>query len=92
MDKLKNQKVTEKSIRLLQQNYYTFEVDAKLTKTEMKNWVEQFFNVEVKGTNSSRIPKKKKKTSNLKLNTMGPKKMIVQLKEKYSIPLFLSQN
>ncbi|KAH7423975.1 hypothetical protein KP509_12G083700 [Ceratopteris richardii] len=92
MDKLKNQKVTEKSIHLLQQNYYTFEVDTKLTKTEMKYWVEQFFNVEVKGTNSSRIAKRKKKTSNLKLNTMGPKKMIVQLKEKYSIPLFLSQN
>ena len=56
--------ITEKSIRLLQQNQYTFYVDSRLTKTEMKNWIEQFFNVQVEGINSSRIRAKKKNKFN----------------------------
>nr|YP_009548533.1 ribosomal protein L23 [Tryonia myriophylla]AYW15354.1 ribosomal protein L23 [Tryonia myriophylla] len=90
MDKPKNQLVTEKSIRLLQQNQYTFKVDSKLTKTEMKSWIEKFFDVEVEGINSSRIKNKSKKPRNkLKLNTY--KKMIIKLRKKYFIPLFLNQ-
>nr|YP_009548360.1 ribosomal protein L23 [Bommeria hispida]AYW15181.1 ribosomal protein L23 [Bommeria hispida] len=92
MDKPKNQIVTEKSIRLLQQNQYTFQVDSQLTKTEMKNWIEQFFDVEVEGTNSTRIAsKKKKRVKKLNLNSTNRKKMIVRLKRNYFIPLFLSQ-
>nr|YP_009548968.1 ribosomal protein L23 [Myriopteris scabra]AYW15943.1 ribosomal protein L23 [Myriopteris scabra] len=92
MDKSKNQIVTEKSIRLLQQNQYTFEVDSKLTKTDMKNWIEQFFNVKVEGTNSSRIANRsKKRVSKLNLNFASRKKMMVRLKKNDFIPLFLSQ-
>nr|YP_009529315.1 ribosomal protein L23 [Myriopteris covillei]AXX76397.1 ribosomal protein L23 [Myriopteris covillei] len=92
MDKSKNQVVTEKSIRLLQQNQYTFQVDSKLTKTDMKNWIEQFFDVKVEGTNSSRITNSSKRRVNkLNLNLTSRKKMIVRLKRDYFIPLFLSQ-
>nr|YP_009548011.1 ribosomal protein L23 [Pellaea truncata]AYW14557.1 ribosomal protein L23 [Pellaea truncata] len=92
MDKSKNQVITEKSIRLLQQNQYSFQVDSKLTKTEMKNWIEQFFDVKVEGTNSSRITNSsKRKRSKLNLNSTSRKKMIVRLKRNYFIPLFLSQ-
>nr|YP_003934601.1 ribosomal protein L23 [Myriopteris lindheimeri]ADL29852.1 ribosomal protein L23 [Myriopteris lindheimeri] len=92
MDKSKNQVVTEKSIRLLQQNQYTFQVDSKLTKTDMKNWIEQFFDVKVEGTNSSRIANSSRKRVNkLNLNLTSRKKMIVRLKRDYFIPLFLSQ-
>nr|YP_010970023.1 ribosomal protein L23 [Taenitis blechnoides]WNR49236.1 ribosomal protein L23 [Taenitis blechnoides] len=88
-DKPKNQLVTEKSIRLLQQNQYTFKVDSKLTKTEMKDWIERFFDVEVEGTNSSRIKNKSRKPKNkLKLNIY--KKMIIKLRRNYFIPLFLN--
>jgi len=52
MDKSKNQVLTEKSIRLLQQNQYTFDVNPELTKSEMKDWIENFFKVKVKGMNS----------------------------------------
>ncbi len=89
-DKSKNQVVTEKSIRLLQQNQYTFQVDSKLTKTEMKNWVEQFFDVKVEGTNSSRIENSNERIIS-KRNSKNKKKMIVRLKKNYFIPLFLSQ-
>nr|YP_009548707.1 ribosomal protein L23 [Gastoniella chaerophylla]AYW15682.1 ribosomal protein L23 [Gastoniella chaerophylla] len=87
MDKPKNQVVTEKSIRLLQQNQYTFRVDSKLTKTEMKNWIEGFFNVEIEGTNSSRIEKKNKR---LKNRISSYKKMVIKLRKNCFIPLFLN--
>uniref|UniRef100_UPI0030FE8545 ribosomal protein L23 n=1 Tax=Bolbitis angustipinna TaxID=857756 RepID=UPI0030FE8545 len=88
MEKFKNQLITEKSIRLLQQNQYTFYVDSRLTKTEMKKWVEQFFNVEVGGINSSRTRNKNKKKSSS--NFTSKKKMIVRLRANYIIPLFLN--
>nr|YP_009426991.1 ribosomal protein L23 [Hypodematium crenatum]ASU95668.1 ribosomal protein L23 [Hypodematium crenatum] len=88
MEKSKNQLITEKSIRLLQRNQYTFHVDSKLTKTEMKNWIEQFFDVKVKGINSSRVTSKKKSKSSS--NSTSKKKMVARLRANYFIPLFLN--
>nr|QVX31688.1 ribosomal protein L23 [Goniophlebium amoenum] len=88
MDKPKNQLITEKSIRLLQQNQYTFHVDSKLTKTEMKNWIEQIFDVKVEGINSSRVRTKKK--TRLNSNSKSKKKMIIKLRSDSFIPLFLN--
>nr|QJQ36467.1 ribosomal protein L23 [Pyrrosia petiolosa]QJQ36906.1 ribosomal protein L23 [Pyrrosia petiolosa] len=87
MDKPKNQLITEKSIRLLQQNQYTFHVDSKLTKTEMKNWIEQIFDVKIEGINSSRVRTRKK--NRLNSNSIS-KKMIIRLRSNYSIPLFVN--
>ena len=81
--------ITEKSIRLLQQNQYTFHVDSKLTKTEMKSWIEQIFDVKVKKINSSRVRTKKKRTG-LNFNSTSKKKMIIRLRSNFSIPLFLN--
>nr|YP_009427518.1 ribosomal protein L23 [Stegnogramma sagittifolia]ASU96193.1 ribosomal protein L23 [Stegnogramma sagittifolia] len=89
MEKSKNQLITEKSIRLLQQNQYTFLVDSKLTKTEMKSWIEQFFDVKVGGINSSRVAKGGKR-SKVSLNSTSRKKMIARLRANYFIPLFLN--
>lgn len=52
MDGIKDQVLTGKSIRLLRNNQYTFEVDAELTKPKVKDWIERFFRVKVKGMNS----------------------------------------
>nr|YP_010886667.1 ribosomal protein L23 [Athyrium yokoscense]WJH16875.1 ribosomal protein L23 [Athyrium yokoscense] len=90
MEKLKKQLITEKSIRLLQQNQYTSHVDSKLTKTEMKNWIEGFFAVKVEGINSSRVANKRKRRSKLSLNFTSRKKMIARLRANYSIPLFVN--
>nr|QKV46151.1 ribosomal protein L23 [Selliguea yakushimensis] len=89
MDKPKNQLITEKSIRLLQQNQYTFHVDSKLTKTEMKHRIEQIFDVKVKGINSSRVRTRRRKTR-LNLNSTSKKKMIIRLQSNSFIPLFLN--
>nr|YP_009427431.1 ribosomal protein L23 [Rhachidosorus consimilis]ASU96105.1 ribosomal protein L23 [Rhachidosorus consimilis] len=89
MEKSKNQLITEKSIRLLQQNQYTFHVDSKLTKTQMKSWIEQFFDVKVEGINSSRVARKGRR-GKLSLNSTSKKKMIARLRANYFIPLFLN--
>nr|YP_009548620.1 ribosomal protein L23 [Adiantum aleuticum]AYW15595.1 ribosomal protein L23 [Adiantum aleuticum] len=92
MDKSGNQVVTGKSIRLLQQNQYTSQVDSKLTKTEMKNRVEQFFDVKVGGVNSSRVTRKSRRRGiKSNLNHVSRKKVIVRLRKNYFIPPFLSQ-
>nr|YP_010886222.1 ribosomal protein L23 [Athyrium otophorum]WJH16430.1 ribosomal protein L23 [Athyrium otophorum] len=90
MEKLKNQLITEKSIRLLQQNQYTSHVDSKLTKTEMKSWIEGFFAVKVGGINSSRVASRRRRGSKLSLNSTSRKKMIARLRANYSIPLFVN--
>jgi hypothetical protein len=47
---------TEKSLRLLGKNQYTFNVESGFTKTEIKHWVELFFGVKVVAVNSHRLP------------------------------------
>nr|YP_009691232.1 ribosomal protein L23 [Davallia solida var. fejeensis]QEG58012.1 ribosomal protein L23 [Davallia solida var. fejeensis] len=88
MEKSKNQLITEKSIRLLQQNQYTFHVDSKLNKTEMKNWIEQIFDVKVEGINSNRV--RTKRRTRLNSNSTSKKKMITRLRSNCFIPLFLN--
>nr|YP_009425327.1 ribosomal protein L23 [Asplenium prolongatum]ASU94000.1 ribosomal protein L23 [Asplenium prolongatum] len=90
MEKSKNQMITDKSIRLLQQNQYTSHVDSKLTKTEMRKWIEQFFNVKVDGINTSRVANNTKKKNRLSVNSKSRKKMIARLCANQFIPLFLN--
>nr|YP_009562344.1 ribosomal protein L23 [Trichomanes trollii]QAV57701.1 ribosomal protein L23 [Trichomanes trollii] len=90
MNYLKNQVLTEKTIRLLQQNQYTFDVVLQSNKTEIKAWIEQFFNVKVETINSHRLPIKKRGSRTLKHLVYG-KRMIIKLKRNYSIPLFLNE-
>nr|YP_009033732.1 ribosomal protein L23 [Roya anglica]YP_009256894.1 ribosomal protein L23 [Roya obtusa]AHZ11115.1 ribosomal protein L23 [Roya anglica]ANI25970.1 ribosomal protein L23 [Roya obtusa] len=88
IDYIKSPVLKLKNIRLLEKNQYTFDVDPKATKTEVKSWVEGFFGVKVTGMNSYRPPRKMKR--------MGPaigypvryKRMIVTLRSGDSIPLF----
>ena len=52
MDGIKYAVFTEKSLRLLGKNQYTFNVESGFTKTEIKHWVELFFGVKVVAVNS----------------------------------------
>ena len=54
---LKLQLLTEKSIIALEDNKYTFKVDVKLSKTQIKRIVEELFNVKVLNVNTCRISK-----------------------------------
>jgi large subunit ribosomal protein L23 len=87
MDKIKYRPIGMKAIRLLEKRQYTFDVDVKATKTEVKRWIEGFFTVKVIGMNSHRPPKKKKRIGSVIGYPVKYKRMIVTLKSGYSIPL-----
>ena len=50
--------VTEKSTDLLSQNKYTFIVDMRANKTQIKQAVEEVFKVKVDKVNTMRVPGK----------------------------------
>jgi len=52
--------ITEKSVRLQEQNKYTFKVALKATKIDVRRAVEQLFNVKVTSVNIMRMPGKPK--------------------------------
>ncbi|CEO90151.1 50S ribosomal protein L23 [Syntrophaceticus schinkii] len=53
--------VTEKAVNLAQeQNKYTFYVDRKANKIEIKNAIEEIFNVKVTAVNTMTVRGKKK--------------------------------
>nr|YP_009668104.1 ribosomal protein L23 [Frullania nodulosa]QCW58879.1 ribosomal protein L23 [Frullania nodulosa] len=91
MDQIRYPILTEKTISLLEKNQYSFDVDIKSNKTEIKKWIELFFNVKVKNINSHRLPKKKKRVGTIIGYTVQYKRMIVKLESGYSIPLFSSK-
>ena len=91
MDQIRYPLLTEKTISLLEKNQYSFDVDIKSNKTEIKKWIELFFNVKVRNINSHRLPKKKKRVGTIIGYTVQYKRMIVKLESGYSIPLFSSK-
>ena len=88
MDEIKYPVLTEKTIRLLEKNQYTFDVSQKSTKIEIKQWIERFFNVKVIAMNSHIPPRKKKRIGPIIGHSIRYKRMIVTLQSGYSIPLF----
>nr|AMD61963.1 ribosomal protein L23 [Tetraplodon fuegianus] len=88
MDEVKYPVLTEKTIRLLEKNQYTFDVNQKSTKTQIKKWIENFFNVKVKSINSHIPPEKKKRIGPIIGHSVRYKRMIITLQSGYSIPLF----
>ena len=76
---VKNIVLTEKSVRLIKNNKYTFDASCKLTKPQIKKIIETFFKVKVISVNTHKLTSKTK--GNLK-------RVIVTLKNGYSIPLF----
>nr|YP_009898275.1 ribosomal protein L23 [Litwinowia tenuissima]QKK45083.1 ribosomal protein L23 [Litwinowia tenuissima] len=82
MDGIKYAVLTDKSIRLLGKNQYTFNVESGSTRTEIKHWVELFFGVKVIAMNSHRLPRKVKRMG----HKMRYRRMIITLQPGYSIP------
>nr|YP_010832734.1 ribosomal protein L23 [Astragalus flexus]WFG52476.1 ribosomal protein L23 [Astragalus flexus]WFG52552.1 ribosomal protein L23 [Astragalus flexus]WFG52628.1 ribosomal protein L23 [Astragalus flexus] len=86
MNGIKYAVFTDKSIRLLGKNQYTFNVESGSTRTEIKQWVELFFGVKVIAMNSHRLPIKGRRVRSIKGHTMHYKRMIITLQPGYSIP------
>lgn len=74
---LKFQILTEKTLICLERNKYTFTVDIRLNKIQIKKIVEKLFNIKVQSVKTCRIAKK---VSNLSKNyTKFYKKAIITL-------------
>lgn len=87
-DVIKAPIITEKSADLQQKNNtVTFNVDVKANKTQIKQAVENVFNVKVESVNVVNVKPKKKRVGRYVGKTNRVKKAIVKLKEGSSIEL-----
>lgn len=84
--------VSEKSYAMMESNVYVFEVAKDATKIDVRNAVEQAFNVKVKNVNT--LVRKGKSTRNRRTGVEGKrpdvKRAIVTLAEGHSIDLYES--
>lgn len=80
--------VTEKSMNLLADNKYTFIVDKKANKTEIKNAIENIFDVKVEKVYTMNAKGKSKRLGRFEGRTPNRKKAIVTVKQGQKIRLF----
>jgi large subunit ribosomal protein L23 len=80
--------LTEKTIKLIEQNQYSFAVDPKATKTAVKSAVEQLFDVKVISVNTSLLPLRKRRVGKFIGKKARYKRAIVKLASEDSITLF----
>lgn len=80
--------VTEKSMDLLADNKYTFIVDKKANKTEIKSAIEHIFKVEVDKVYTMNIKGKPKRMGRFEGKRPDRKKAVIALKAGQKIRLF----
>lgn len=88
---IKQPVITEKSIDLAnQQNVYTFFVDLKASKPQIKSAIEELYEVEVVGINTMVTPSKRRRVGRQRRPKLDPvkKKALVKLKQGQTIELF----
>jgi len=83
--------VSEKSYELLSANKYTFRVDDRAHKTQVRQAVEEVFGVRVIGVQTMSVKAKPKRRGYTSGNTRAWKKAIVQLHPDDHIELFEGQ-
>jgi large subunit ribosomal protein L23 len=92
LDIIKYPILTEKTIRLIEQNQYSFAVDSKAdklaVKSAVKSAVEQLFDVKVISVNTSLLPLKKRRVGKFIGKKARYKRAIVKLASEDSISLF----
>jgi large subunit ribosomal protein L23 len=80
--------VSEKSYSLITDRKYTFKVHENAHKTQIRQAVEELFEVEVLSVNVSKVQPKPKRRGLTRGRRPGWKKAIVQLKEGHEIEIF----
>ena len=88
LDIVKYPILTEKTIRLIEQNQYSFAVDSKADKTAIKSAMEQLFDVKVISVNTSLLSLKKRRVGKYIGKKARYKRAIVKLASEDSINLF----
>lgn len=87
-DVIRRPLITEKATRGLDLNQYTFEVDHRATKPDIKTAVEQLFDVKVIGISTMNPPRRSRRVGRFSGKRAQVKKAIVRLAEGNSIQLF----
>ena len=87
-DVIKKPIITEKATNAIEMNQYTFEVDHRAAKPDIKAAVESMFNVKVIGVNTMNPPKRSRRVGKFAGKRSQVKKAIVRLAEGDKIQLF----
>ena len=80
-DIIKRPVITERSADLMSEDKYTFDVDVRANKTQVKHAVEEIFDVKVDKVNIMNVKPKKKRMGRYEGYTNKRRKAIVKLKE-----------
>lgn len=80
--------VSEKSYSLITDRKYTFRVHEDAHKTQIRQAVEQLFEVKVQSVNIIKVQSKPKRRGMIRGRRPGWKKAIVQLREGHEIEIF----
>lgn len=80
--------ITEKATRGMDQNQYTFTVDPRAAKPDIKAAVEQMFDVKVIGVSTMNPPRRKRRVGRFAGERAQVKKAVVRLAEGDTIQLF----
>ena len=80
--------VSEKSYSLITDRKYTFRVHEDAHKTQIRQAVEQLFDVQVQAVNIIKVQSKPKRRGMIRGRRPGWKKAIVQLREGHEIEIF----
>ena len=87
-DVIRRPLITEKATRALDLNQYTFEVDHRAAKPDIKAAVEQMFDVRVVGVSTMNPPRRSRRLGRFAGKRSQVKKAVVRLAEGNSIQLF----
>jgi large subunit ribosomal protein L23 len=80
--------ISEKSYEQIAQNQYTFKVHKDAHKTQVRQAVEQLFDVKVERVNIVKVRSKPKRRGRILGTKPGWKKAVVQLRKGDSIEIF----
>ena len=83
--------VSERSYSEMEQNKYTFEVHKDANKYQIKDAIEEIFNVKVTRVNTLRVKPKTKRVRYVAGQTRSWKKAVVTVAEGQSIEIFGNQ-
>ena len=80
--------VSEKSYSLIDQRKYSFRVHPDAHRTQVRQAVEELFDVHVESVNIAKVQSKPKRRGTIRGRKPGWKKAIVQLRQGESIEIF----
>ena len=87
-DVIRRPLITEKATKALELNQYTFEVDHRAAKPDIKPAVEKLFDVRVVGISTMNPPRRSRRVGRFSGKRAQIKKAVVRLAEGNSIQLF----